>query len=386
MVTGPNPTIPPRPRSPPLKLMTVGKASGKRTLAEVMDQDIAVKKKKKRSPSSAPTSPKVTSSKFFGAPVRRASSSAKLGHQAGVSSPRTEKENIIDVEGLPDDGDSLVTRGRVDSEIEDLHSDPVEQEDGYISPTPSMSKDADDLSSPVRPPSRRYQDTSDDRFDFDVDPISSPPPEDSPENWLQPIYSSQSVRSSKVLVEPSKRHLVVQKELVKLDLRDSFGGKPSSEIDCAGYDEVDSCPPTPSLLTPDELLIQNDHDQDRTVPLYDLELDDPEQKELIASASRTKIVAAGWRDRWALDSSRTMTGAGPHSPRLFLQRRETNITPKGRHRIFRPPHPKSPLGVRIPGSSRSTSRSFSTPTVNPIRGRKSLIFFGEAVNSVDCTH
>ncbi|KAE9407896.1 hypothetical protein BT96DRAFT_53307 [Gymnopus androsaceus JB14] len=269
----------------------------------------------------------------------------------------------------------------------DIQSDynPVEQEDGYISPTPSMSKDVDDLSSPVRPgPVRSYQDIPQDDYDFEVDPISSPPRADPSEHPQHP--SSQHARANplpKVLVEASpevisRKQVVTKNEpSIKLDLRYSFGDEPSSEIDC---DDVDSSPLSPSPLTPDELV---QRDLDRIVPWDDLELEDPEEKELMASASRTKIVAAGWRNRWALDSSRTTASIGRNASFTLLQRRETNVTPEGRHRISRPSSSPLVVNSRIASSSKSASRSAFQSIANPIKGRKSLTFFGEAVNNIE---
>ncbi|KAJ3868928.1 exodeoxyribonuclease 1 [Lentinula novae-zelandiae] len=361
---GPNPTIPPRLKSPSSKpIMTVGKASGKRTLAEVMDQDVATKKRK--FPSSAPTSP-VTSSKFFTQFGVRRTSSATVQSRAGRSYSRAEKENMSNEEMEPAlDGDSLIAQPCVDSEIEEnfqFEPSSVEQEDGYTSPTPSMSKDEEDFSSPPKPHPKRRVSSLADKDDF-VDPISSPPAAKSSVSLRRPqrlFHSPSPVRRDlvKVLVEASPdKHLEVNRGFV--DLRDCLGNDPSSEIDYSGSDEDSATPPYPSPLTPDELNHQTqNYSLIRDSNFEQLEQEDPEEKELKASALRTQVVATRWQERWAHGSSYPNTA--------FLKRRETNITPTGRHR----PLPRSQRAVDG-GVYRSTIDS----PVGATRHRTSLTFF-----------
>ncbi|KAJ3905295.1 exodeoxyribonuclease 1 [Lentinula edodes] len=360
---GPNPTIPPRLKSPSKPIMTVGKASGKRTLAEVMDQDVATKKRKFSS--SAPTSP-VTSSKFFVQSGVRRTSSATVQSRAGRSYSRAEKENIASEEMEPAfDGDSLIAQPCVDSEIEEdfqFEASSVEQEDGYISPTPSISKDEEDFSSPPKPHPKHRVSPLADKDDF-VDPISSPPA-------AQPSVSLQ--RPRRLFHSPSPVHIDLVKVLVEaspdkrlevkggiVDLRDCFGNDPSSEIDYSGSDEDSATPPYPSPLTPDELIHQS---QNRALitdsNFEELEPEDPEEKELKASASRTQVVAARWQERWAHGSSYPNTA--------FLKRRETSITPTGRHRL-QPHSQRTAYG--------DVYRSTLDSPVDTNRNRKSLTFF-----------
>ncbi|KAJ4490138.1 exodeoxyribonuclease 1 [Lentinula aciculospora] len=359
---GPNPAIPQRVKSPQLKLtMTVGKASGKRTLAEVMDQDVAAKKRKL--PSSAPTSP-VKSSKFFatsvGSGIKKASLGAAMESRASRSYSRAEKENVASEEIEPAyDGDSLIAQGHVDSDIEEdlqVEAECVEQEDGYISPTPSISRDEDNFSSPIkacqnRPPADY------DSSDFGVDPVSSPPAVNSRVPFQRPqrLPHSPSVRHNslvKVLVPTSSdsipRKLLVTKSAL-VDLKDCFGHESSSEIDCSCSDEDSGTPPNPSPLTPDEFVhhAQNRADLSYIDQSEELQQDDPEEKELKDNISRTQIVAAGWRNRWAHDLSPA-----------FLKRRETNITPTGRHRL----HPYADEAIR------SVSKSGPHSAAHPTRG------------------
>ncbi|KAF6764089.1 exodeoxyribonuclease 1 [Ephemerocybe angulata] len=193
---GPNPTIPPRTKVAPAPLQSqsnrsVGKASGKRTLVEIADQDIAARKKHKprqSTPAMLPTS------KFF-APQQESG-----GRQRSVSAPRRhtldpstlagpsrlsqdqEKENLVPDDWEDEVGDDdvdysdLSCRAQKPGDSEDAEDldlvipSPVEQEDGYISPMAPSSpvNNGQDLSSPSRP--HQYLDHDDDFGD----PVSSP--------------------------------------------------------------------------------------------------------------------------------------------------------------------------------------------------------------------
>ncbi|KIK68479.1 hypothetical protein GYMLUDRAFT_35906 [Collybiopsis luxurians FD-317 M1] len=385
---GPNPIIPRRARSPPPKpIVTTGKASGKRTLAEVLGQDLAAKKKRK-SPSSAPTSPNITSSKFFGTSVasnvRRASSGGSVGF--GI-----EKENLgLEEEDCPaNDEDSLVAQGHVDPEMAEdieLEDSPVEQEDGYISPSPSMSRDFDDLSSPIQPRTRQISPQAEPGgLDFGVDPISSPPAECQAQFWRpgRPASPNTSVR---VLVKASPEISTTSSAPIKhdctVDLRDSFGNESSSEID-SDNDHT----PTPSPLTPEELAGDLPNSPDHRNLSEAQELDDPEEREILALASRTDVVAAGWRKAWAFETPHLRAARRSRIlPEGFLRRRETNVTPTGRHRLSQGaqnlPLLHTPFVHRntseqdqifIPSKPASRSAAILTPA-NSVRSRKSLSF------------
>ncbi|KAF8965047.1 hypothetical protein BDZ97DRAFT_811241 [Flammula alnicola] len=168
---GPNPIIPPRSKQKKpvstavAKHGLTGKASGKRTLAEVMDQDMERKKKSRKSCSPLP----FTRSKFFAPPEAKATG-VQRRHSDGVAGPSRlqddNKENmyvVVDDDDDPAetsepdlDGSDLSLRAHFDVDAEmnlDLEEfpDAVEQEDGYISASPSYSKDAQELSSPLQP-------------------------------------------------------------------------------------------------------------------------------------------------------------------------------------------------------------------------------------------
>ncbi|KAJ7599055.1 PIN domain-like protein, partial [Mycena floridula] len=149
---GPNPKIPPRSKDPnakPLKFkITAGKSSGKRTLADVMVQDMTAKKKKKQENTAS------LQSRFFGTPIL-SRAAKELKPIAGPSrlSPLALEDKENAEEGVEEevDMDSLLAQGDLECEAMDLEEPvaEVEQEEGYISPSRSCSTDFD-LSSPVR--------------------------------------------------------------------------------------------------------------------------------------------------------------------------------------------------------------------------------------------
>ncbi|KAJ3993392.1 hypothetical protein F5050DRAFT_719519 [Lentinula boryana] len=289
-----------------------------------MDQDVTAKKKRK-TPASAPTSP-ATSSKFFatleGSSIRRKSFGTAMKSCADDSCARPEKENLASEDEVESahDGDSLVVHGYAESEVEECFSSIVEQEDGYISPTSSMSRGENDFSSPVQISSRPFVDCDD--SDFGVDPVSSPPAAVS-------LFRPQRLPQSPSLVRADSLNEVL--------VHASPDNKPLV---------MKITPPYPSPLTPDELI---QTDASRMDQSEELESKDPGEEELRANALRTQVVAAGWRNRWAHDSCHTK------NEQSFLKRRETNITPTGRHR---PLHSASIIAPRH--------------TVNTLRSRKSL--------------
>jgi len=181
--------------------------SGKRTLAEVMEQDIASRRQKKcstscSSPANQPHQGVLTQSKFF--------INAGEGSRQKSSSPMDmfateEKENIfhdVDPAVRPNGSDDeLVSESshRADDggELIDLevgNEEIVKQEEGYISPLEMDDSElsAPELSSPVRPSKRRKahphtnncssrtvglnEDGTDTEDDFGAEALSSPPP------------------------------------------------------------------------------------------------------------------------------------------------------------------------------------------------------------------
>ncbi|KAJ7741949.1 hypothetical protein DFH07DRAFT_49170 [Mycena maculata] len=364
--------------------MIVGKASGKRSLAAELDRDIAAKRKKRET--ALPTQ-----SRFFAAlrpPDNTGRSAPTLDCPvAGPSCPHESKENVpladldddLGVEETDLDADlewdslSLVALPERDRETQMMDieepDDGVEQEDGYISPTPSRSRDSEDLSSPLRPgvtppPKKRVKtERIEYETDFEVDAVSSPPEEVRGHRVRLPalsLYRSPSPGGAiLVAASPDAPGTV----LVGPDLRDAFGDERTSEIDCF-EDEASgasgSTPtPTPSPLTPED-----DVSGDLALALVD-----PEELEVQANVARTEAVAAGWRNMWANPGTAIAKGKGRETP--TLRRRETNVTPAGRHLPINAhlrPHPyllhDAPSSVPLKNAGRAKA----------LQGRRSLTF------------
>ncbi|RXW15314.1 hypothetical protein EST38_g10540 [Candolleomyces aberdarensis] len=181
---GPNAVIPPRTKATSLTTKqqpqtTAGKASGKRTLVEIADQDIAARKKHKPRHS---TPAMLSQSRFFmtpGSPERARSASAPRRHSADFPFPgpsrlfEADKENFLPAGGWEDEEDaselSFCAQKQDDSDVDlDLETPPdVEQEDGYRSPLAPTSPGnyGQDLSSPCQ----------EGQYDDMGDPVSSPP-------------------------------------------------------------------------------------------------------------------------------------------------------------------------------------------------------------------
>ncbi|THV01958.1 hypothetical protein K435DRAFT_853231 [Dendrothele bispora CBS 962.96] len=402
--TGPNPVIPPRPRSLSsssrrpitVKTMVVGKASGKRTLAEAMDQDLAVKKKRQREHHT--TTPYPAFSRFFSKPVPASGSDTSLfkskNQDVGPSRLGTDKENeciVIQDDTDEEDLASHVANGCHDSKMDldvDTEEDTVQQEDGYISPSPSRSCDTEELSSPPRPGSSL---DARDLYEHDVlsSPSAAPGPlylhQRSPSLSLRTPRSNfpadSSLSNGKVLVHasPEPEDKFSEKEsFAQLDLRNFFSDDLRTEIDYSGDG---SSTPSPSPLTPDDDSGMTPQQIAAVEGDGDLEINDPEVQELHASVMRTTAVAAGWRARWALGSA-----AHAHTPKACkdlpaLRRRETNITPVGRHRLgvdfqlSRGHLHSGPGKLKAPDSAPAKS-SLTTKSVGQgLKSRRSLVFF-----------
>lgn len=294
-IAAPKPKVASAPKSssqPVKSSMVVGKASGKRTLADVMDQDIAAKKKK-REQSLTPQKSKskvLTESRFF-----------------GVRTPTTSPPEDIGDAAMPIAGPSYIREfGNEDkenapiSDDEDLefamNEDLVTQEDGYISPSPpSFSRsDTPDLSSPPRPETTRKKHFGDNLDDFGVEAISSPiahriaPHPQRSRSLEKPDWSEGEVlvRDTPAPSDQGEECSVAARN--GPDLRDMFGDDLTSEIDC--FEEEDTLDPTPPT-TPDDSV-------EMKVDLAD-EVDlEPEELEASAVVTRTAVVANGWWQKW----------------------------------------------------------------------------------------
>lgn len=383
LCSGPNPIIPPRTKlvAPAKPNMLVGKASGKRSLAAEMDRDMAAKRKKQGDVAVPPS----TQSRFF--PPRP---EADLIPVAGPSRPRSDKENVpvddaeegdeldltITEADLEWDSLSLVAQAEMDPELEmdvEEPDDAVEQEDGYISPTPSRSRDAEDLSSPLRPgvtPPRRKRLKTELEADLDVDAVSSPPEEARERGGRLPALSLCRSRSR----SPMGAILVAASPDPPrgVDLRHAFGNERTSDIDFFEEDaqhESGSTPtPSPSPLTPAE-----DPGGDLALVL------DPEELAAQANLERSEAVAAGWRSRWANNGTASSNGKGRERETVHsvLKRRETTVTPTGRHLPINArlrPHPylqDAPSSVPAKSAGKLQSRRSLTflDSVRPLKAK-----------------
>ncbi|KAF8068926.1 hypothetical protein FPV67DRAFT_1490320 [Lyophyllum atratum] len=392
---GPNPKIPPRqgrrslsPIRTNTKKAVTGRASGKRTLVEANELDIALRKRQQKS-------------KFFESapPGRPAAVRAETPNAVpGPSRVRENKENVCIVIDDEDDVEpcsnlSMEAQGNVDLQMETDLEDPslyntVEQEEGYISPTPSCSGEIQDLSSPVRPfqthgPKRR---AGSEEVEFGVDAVSSPPSAAKRQRQsgttFHPISRTRSLDLPRPRPPPAGPSGATSRpgdapptgSFPGPDLRHSFADDRSSDIDCSDEegrhlsDSNSPATPTPSPPTP---VTQDDR---HIVTIEDL--DDAEE---LASAHelRRKAVATGWRQRWARGGrAKAQRASLPN-----LARRETNVTPGGRHTI---PHPDSRL--RPTPYLRTTpnlATKIITANVKPRRAdiRKSLPFFNAATKN-----
>jgi hypothetical protein len=154
-------------------------------------------------------------------------------------------------------------------------------------------------------------------------------------------------------------------------LRDAFGDDRSSEIDCFEEDDAPvasgsgSTPtPSPSPLTPQDDMSGSGY--------LALALTDPEELEAQANVLRSDAVAAGWRERWVLPNAK---GKSKERGTPTLRRRETNVTPAGRH-----------FPISGHGHLRLTDAPSSVPTkraagskARPLQSRRSLAFLDSGV-------
>ena len=309
---------------------------------------MAQKKRRQISP------PKSINSKFFGSSRTRldAASHHRRSEEtiavAGPSHSSAEKENIFtpmddnEDDGLDGSDVSMKTQICLETELDfDLEEvDVVEQEDGYISPSPSISRNTEELSSPPRPgqtpkPFKRHHADGD---IFEVDDVPSPAAQRSPclsrpsdrcERWTVMTCGRLSDDRNPAWINPTKDDASIY---CGPDLRGTPGDDPTSEIDCSEDDRRDHClagsnsasPPSPSPETP----VSDTPSKPLRVVINVDELDwiDLETQRGICE----KAVSDGWKARWTLNRPKLP----PSKPRA-LRRSESNVTPAGRHTLVR---------------------------------------------------
>ena len=299
--------------------LAAGRASGKRTLAEVMDHDMAVKRKKREETQREVHTRDVRSSKFFDVrpPAWRDADKDAIRREA-VDCPVAGPSCVtLDV---GDDKENVPCAD--DDEVFTEDAEAVAQEDGYISPSPSMGRwDSEEVSSPVRArPGQRCEEEDD---DFGADILSSPPPV-APKGRLYrrkstkgavsvPLYDGGTVLVPNTPSKSERRREARERPDVCSgpDLHDTFGDcnwdwdGGSSDIECPG--ELDPSPSTASTssgpATPSNMPLQEGIDA-YTQELMEAE-DTDETMGSQDAAARHARVARGWWERW---------GRGARSP------------------------------------------------------------------------
>ncbi|OAX41627.1 hypothetical protein K503DRAFT_471537 [Rhizopogon vinicolor AM-OR11-026] len=332
-----------RSNSAPTKRTAVpGKGSGKRTLVDVLDEDLAAKRVKINQASSSTNVTLPIHSRFFSSP----SNSKKEDVDDLMPAPSRITSLPCDKENLPDHAVNNVT---VVEELEDFLDeppDPVTQEEGYLSPSPSYFRSATpDLSSPVRPysPAQRSHGGGD---DFGADIISSP-------TIVRTTTQHQGLPFKKekanILVRetpPPMTDIVYADEIEGPDLRDVLDIEALDDINMIDEDRITtSSSSTSGLITPEGGGMHDDFDVDESI-------DEDIATEARARAKRTEIVASGWWNKWARTKE-----LGPSEKTSMLRRHETTITPDGRQPGF-----QTRLGSARPNARFSLSTEAASST------------------------
>ncbi|THH32635.1 hypothetical protein EUX98_g1564 [Antrodiella citrinella] len=304
--------------------VVAGRSSGKRTLAEVMDQEVAAKKKKRSDIDDKPMVSTSISSKFFRdtsssdpkckQPAMVLGEGASIAGSSRLPSLEWEKENIAAV----GDDDDVV--GFSEAEEED-EIDPVTQEEGYLSPTESFRRsDTPELSSPVRP--RRFSPKPDEDDNFGADVLSSPPVRR--ERWradkarrkarAQEKHGHDDRGPSTVLVaDTPPRKSTAQAGALGPDLRDVFEdwNDLTSEIDECCDDSLESAASSRGPITPE---VSMEFDIEGMADMEDEIMPDEEEIEMCAITVREERVASGWWEKYARGGN-TRPGKFPVSTR-----------------------------------------------------------------------
>ncbi len=423
-ISGPKPVITPRIKIPTAvstpKLSCTGKASGKRTLAEVVDNELQQKKKLRTSPSPGQNQQK--QSKFFSShsvskfsSVKRRHSEGELGFNHTFSRPASmwseenkENECVLaqnndeaDVDEPDLDGSELSLKAEID--VSDVvvgtelnvagFLDAVEQEEGYISPTPSYSKDVQDLSSPVRPnerkkgkqPPRSKRDRSEEfvgTYLSDVEeqdlcsavlssPISGRKLRTSRETLQGCITPTKSMRQDHcetILVDPTPtptKQLYQDVDEVPSptvyygpDLRNILGSatelavSPEAEFVLDSGSTLTASPLPNTPISRDYMLNTLKTTTNREIEAIDVDAftSDLEEERTLShqAASRTKAVMDGWRQRWALPPKTTAKASLQSKKIVESPKKLVTLSSSKRPRSIRASPLKRPL---IPGSS-----------------------------------
>jgi hypothetical protein len=300
---------------PATKIVTAGRESGKRTLTDVMEHDLDVKRKRLDEQRNA----KAVQSRFFvGKAIAIPPSSPRDRTPiAGSSKTRqeTSKENI-----------PLFEESETAPQIEE-NFDPVTQEDGYISP-PNFDElgdgdtetDFPNLSSPVRP----HHDGDD--GDFGVDPVSSPPISRRSDCQV----TKAQLRAKVPMRAGPVRHLPLQRSDQQASDAKPKGPKSrnilsedlTSEIDCSEDEcrtirDVDKtgirelCSPTPEPLH--QVAPMGNAIDDAMID----RVEETERLEAQAKLARCSAVSHGWSEKWSFCGTRDRSRLRVSPPSIF---------------------------------------------------------------------
>ncbi|KAH7886997.1 exodeoxyribonuclease 1 [Phlebopus sp. FC_14] len=315
----PNPrsTLSRRNSAPSRGTAVAGKSSGKRTLVDVLDEDLAAKRMKTEGNCTPGT--REASRLFFtpGATQRRMSATSSLsGLMSGPSRLRTQP---CESDGLAQDAkENVDPRNHLEGHLGES-PDPVQQEDGYISPSPSYFRSATpDLSSPVRRPSQDTAYMHETMDEFEADSVSSPTATrlGSQQGYGRGTSSDETRTSVLVRRTPSP---IISTEIGGPDLKRILSISDLGDLDDIEGDEW-SAPSTQSTsgpITPVEFTSIDGTKADK--------FDDAK-----VGKTHAELVANGWWNKWAICKESCT------APSLFfhqipvLRRLETTLTPDGR--------------------------------------------------------
>ncbi|KZT23637.1 hypothetical protein NEOLEDRAFT_524277 [Neolentinus lepideus HHB14362 ss-1] len=300
--------------------MIVGRASGKRTLVEVMDLEMEVNRKRKRDEdfisdiSATETKTLSSRSRFF----ERSASAGWPPEGTAVAGPsrltyeREQKENIpilVDSEEYASDGEFSIAEECGDLEEDGQEVRNVAQEDGYLSPTHSIRWDTPDLSSPPkRSPAGNKRSDADVDF-FGADAISSPITGHSHSTPRRHGPPSQDVTILKRTLSSTSLSDSEEAIFEGVDLRDAFGddeGNLTSDVepeDIYPENSFSSATSTSTSgpVTPDDSGVLLSGGDDIQLDL-DFDIEEEAEKQIRV---KQEIVARGWRQQWACATAST---------------------------------------------------------------------------------
>lgn len=281
---------------------TAGRRSGKRTLAEAMDEDAFAKRSRREheeQPRRTASCSQIRTSKFFATATVPSQDDKRVvddvSDTESVAGPSTlcllreGKENIPCT-----DEDDI---GEISDEEE---PNPVTQEDGYMSPLSPFSKwDSPELSSPTRPRTYRVGESLSDDDDFGADILSSPPSAARrPKSQATPSRPAGRVLVLATPTRPDRDTKAKENGAPGPDLRDIFEDwdDRTSDIDEGGDDSMCSMASSSDPVTPAGSQLPAGQCVD---DIFDEVTPDYEEIENQAAAARTERVANGWWEKWS---------------------------------------------------------------------------------------